>query len=336
MALALAVDGGGTRTRCVVLDECVRIVGVAISGPSKFDDVGLEAARANLHEAILQACRTIGSPSKIDVAFLGMGGVVSEADRQTVRDMLAGLEFRPGVPIDIDHDIRIALAGATLGQPGIALIAGTGSSCYGRNSAGESWRSGGWGYLLDDLGSGFYLGLEAIKATLRAHDGRGPATAMAGCVMEALGLQDLDEIMHRIYYPKLDVAGIAALAPIVIALAPGDPVARGVIDSGCAKLAAMVAAVAHRLRFGNSPTVAPVGGLATSGPTFREPLDRAIMQALPGARIIVPLAPPLAGAALLALAHAGIEVDSGALQGLGQALESVRELREPDGTMQAI
>src|SRR5262245_23934159 len=120
MVLALGVDGGGTHTRCLVIDEQANIVGLGFSGASKPDAVEPETGRANLHEAIQTACRDTGI-DKIDSVFIGMGGVVSPADVQVVRDMLAGLPLKDTVPIGIDHDIRIALAGGIAGQPGIAL-----------------------------------------------------------------------------------------------------------------------------------------------------------------------------------------------------------------------
>src|SRR5260221_8322336 len=147
MTIALGVDGGGTQTRCLVIDEQAKILGFGVGGASKPDAVEFELGRTNLQQAILKACEGFGGPAAVDTVFLGMGGVVSDADSQVIRQMLAGLPFRPGIPIGIDHDIRIALAGGTAGKPGIALIVGTGSSSFGRNSARQSWRSGGLGLL---------------------------------------------------------------------------------------------------------------------------------------------------------------------------------------------
>src|SRR5258707_6119682 len=178
MTLAGGVDGGGTQTRCLAIDEHANIMGIGVSGPSKPDAADPEAGRTHLHQAILSASQHCGGPQELDMLFVGMGGVVSEADRQVVRHMLDGLTLKPGIPIGIDHDIRIALAGGTAGQPGIALIVGTGSSCYGYNAVGESWRCGGWGYILDDMGSAFYLGQQALMAVSRSSYGGGAHTTL--------------------------------------------------------------------------------------------------------------------------------------------------------------
>src|SRR5262249_32856921 len=149
MSLAMGIDGGGTQTRCLVIDDHAKVLGLGLSGASKPDAVEPAIGQVHLHQAIHTACQTLGGPAKIDTAFVGLGGVVSNADVEIVRQMLDGLPLRRNIPIGIDHDIRIALAGGTGGEPGIALIVGTGSSCYGRNAQGESKRTGGWGYILD-------------------------------------------------------------------------------------------------------------------------------------------------------------------------------------------
>ncbi len=320
MTLAMGVDGGGTHTRCVVIDENATLLGVGLTGPSKPDAVAAEIGRTHLQQAILAACRSCGGPGAIQTAFVGMGGVVSQADVQIVRNLLSGLAFRADLPIGIDHDIRIALAAGTDGLPGIALIVGTGSSCYGRNAAGESWRAGGWGYIVDDVGSGFSLGQQALAAVVRAHDGRGPETALTVPVLDALGIRDMNEIMHRIYHPRLDHAGIAALAPIVTALAPTDSVARSIIVQGCAELALMVSTVARKLQLPADVVVVPVGSLATSSQFYRQQLEQAIRQVLPAAQIRDLLVPPVVGAALLAFQQIGVTL---AVDGLEQLRRAV-------------
>lgn len=313
MTLAMGIDGGGTHTRSLVIDEHGTIVGIGNSGPCKPDAIEPVAGRGNLHHAIQAACEACGGPQRLDTIFMGIGGVVSEADSEVVRRMLDGVALRPNIPIGIDHDIRIALAGGTAGQPGIALIVGTGSSCYGRNAAGESWRCGGWGYILDDLGSGFYLGQQALMAIVRAFDGRGPQTALRGPVLDALGLDDPNGIMHRIYHPRLDHGAIAGLAPLVCEIAERDTVARSIIDQGCADLAEMVLVTVRQLNLPPDTLVVPVGSLATASAIFRQALEREIHSALPDAQVRAPLVPPVAGAALLALQQVGITVSDAAL-----------------------
>jgi N-acetylglucosamine kinase-like BadF-type ATPase len=320
MAFALGVDGGGTQTRCVVLNEQGDVVGYGVSGASKPDAVEPAIGSRHLQEAIRTACGTCGGTEVIDSAVLGMGGVISPADVQVVLNMLTGIEFQPGAPIGVDLDIRVALAGGTAGQPGIALIVGTGSSCYGRNAAGEAWRSGGWGYIIDDYGSGFYLGQHALEAVVRAADGRGAQTALTQPCMSALGISDLNELMHRIYYPRLDHTGIAALAPIVVDVAEQDTVAQAIIERGCDELALMVEVTARQLALGADVLVVPVGSLGTVNPYYREVLERSIHRVLPEARIRKPIAPAVIGSAFLALEQIGITLTQETIAGLENAV----------------
>lgn len=315
MTFAMGIDGGGTHTRCLILDEHGKVIGSGGSGPSKPDAVEPERGRANLHEAVGVALGTHDA-QRLDTIFIGMGGVICEADVEAVREMLKGLPLRPDIPVGIDHDVRVALAGGTAGQPGIALIVGTGSSCYGRNAAGESWRCGGWGYILDDVGSGFHLGQQALMAVVRGVDGRAPQTALTQPILAALGLHDPNQIMHRIYHPRLDHTGIAALAPIVTQMAERDPVAKSIIERGCAELAELVAVTARQLKLPEDVLVIPVGSLATESTLFRAVLERAIHAALPAAQIRAPFVSAVAGAAILALQQVGVTLSEAALAGL--------------------
>ncbi|MEP7291313.1 MAG: BadF/BadG/BcrA/BcrD ATPase family protein [Chloroflexota bacterium] len=320
MVLALGVDGGGTQTRCVVLDEQGHVAGFGISGPSKPDAVEPSIGSHNLQEAIQIACQSCGGAGAIDSIFLGLGGVNSPADVQVVIGMLHGLGLRPHLPIGVDLDVRIALAGATAGQPGITLIVGTGSSCYGRNAADEGWRSGGWGYIIDDYGSGFYLGQKALEAIIRAADGRNAPTALTAPCLEALGISDLNALTHRIYYPRLDHTGIAALAPIVVQVAEEDAIAHEIIERGCDELALMVAATTHQLGLPDDVLVVPVGSLGTINEYYRQALEDAIHRVLPQARIRPAIAPAVFGAAFLALQQLGITLSQEILARLNEAI----------------
>jgi glucosamine kinase len=214
MRLVIGIDGGGTNTRAALAAETGEVLGIGLAGPSNYDDVGVAIARRNIGAAVRQAWQQAGRKRRpADAAFLGMAGVVSDDDRATIRQIAEQLRLAPPDRIGVDHDIRIALAGGLAGQPGIALIVGTGSSCYGRTADGRSWRAGGWGHLLDDFASGYYLGLQAMVAAVRAADGRSPQTRLLPLVMESLGLRDINELMRRLYYEGMSRAAIAALGP---------------------------------------------------------------------------------------------------------------------------
>ena len=303
MSYFLGVDGGGTNTRVAIVNETGQLCGWGSSGPSNYDDVGVDGARANIAAAIQTAWqRSQLTPQPLRASFFGMAGVVSPTDRQVIRQIALDLGNMAPDTIGIDHDCRIALAGGLLGRPGIVLITGTGSSCYGRNSRGDDWRSGGWGQLISDEGSGYWFGLQAMRAMVRAYDRRDPPTLLLDAVMARFRLNDVNDVMHHLYVDGLSRSEIADLAPLVFDAAQrGDTTAQQLIKSGIAELVDCIAAVAATLELTDKPEVALTGGLHHADALFTQPLQRAIHQRLPGSRATAPQVSPVMGACLLAL-----------------------------------
>jgi N-acetylglucosamine kinase-like BadF-type ATPase len=306
--LVAGIDGGATRTRAAIASPTGSILGFGIAGPSNYDNVGVDTARANIGAALDRAWQRAGRGRiPLDGLFLGMAGVVSPGDRETIVRMALDLGSAPRNVIGVDHDIRTALAGGLGGRAGLALIAGTGSSCYGRRDDGRHHRVG-WGYLLDDVGSGYWLGLQAMIAVIHEADGRGPRTRLSATLQSALGYDHVDGIMRVLYHDGLGVAGVAALAPHVLTDASsGDRVAQSILERGAAELARSVDAVARTLAFAGSPfPLTLVGGLLESSPGYRALVTSAISARLPECRPQSPELPPVLGAVLLAFREAGV------------------------------
>lgn len=325
--IVAGVDGGATRTRAVIGLTDGRILGVGTAGPSNYDNVGVPAASASIRDAVLSA-RAAAGIGAVPVAgmFLGMAGVVSPADRETVTAMALAHALAPPGKIGVDHDIRIALAGGLGGAEGVVLIAGTGSSTYGRRSDGRHHRTG-WGYLLDDRGSGYDLGRHAMIAAVMEADGRGPATTLSTIVRERLGYAEIDEILRIVYHTGVPVAAVAAIAPQVINEAVrGDAVARGILHAGAAELARMVETVARALVFSGTPfPLAMVGGLVDHPGLYRDMVRGAITTLVPEAEIVEPLLPPVLGAVILAGEVAGTRGPSGSIERLVAESRKVRD-----------
>jgi glucosamine kinase len=312
----LGIDGGGTKTQAALCDENGRVLGAGLSGASGIDSVGAEAAAANIGAAITAARRQAGlETAPCDGVFFGMAGVVSAADQAIVHDIARSLGL--GGAVQVDHDIRIALAGGLSGRPGIALIAGTGSSCFGINAAGARWQAGGWGHLISDEGSSYWFGWNAIRLAAGACDGRWE-TALRAPVLRQLGIDDIGDLHQRLYSQGVTKAEIAAFAPLVIeAAAAGDALARVLIEQGMAELAQMVVAVARRLGWQEAPcAVTLTGGLWRAGDAVLAPFRTALAARLPQATVVLPALPPVLGACVLALQGAGIAVDEVVLRNL--------------------
>lgn len=309
----LGVDGGGTKTNVVILDEHARLCGFGRGGPSNLDDLGADVIQANISNAIYQACQMAGWASvSFASAFFGMAGVVSPRDRSTVQKIVEDMHLARGEQIGIDHDCRIALAGGLRGRPGIVLIAGTGSSCFGMNAERESWRAGGWAHLLADEGSGYWLGLHAMKIAVASYDGRAKPSVLMDLVKRHLGLTEMNEIMHRLYVDGVSRAEMAALAPLVLdAAAAGDEASINLVQRGTQELADCILAVAQHLSLASgNPEVVLVGGLIQSGEIFLGPMHQAILQRLPECRIQQPEFPPVIGACILGLQALNLSMDN--------------------------
>ncbi len=338
MQIVAGVDGGGTRTRVALADSTGQLLGLGVSGPSNYGSIPMEKVQAHIGEAFQAAFDQAGlESSRVDALFMGMAGVVNEADRKTIRQMVHKLDAIDPKNVSVDHDIRISLAGGLAGKEGIALIAGTGSSCYGRREDGNSWMAGGWGHLLDDRGSAFDLVRQSLIAVVRAEDGRGKPTMLTELMMRGLQIDDISEIMRRLYYEGSSGEGIpmnkeeiASLAPLVIRAAKeDDEIAKKIIKDGVRELALMVRTVANSIDF--SGDVIPIiitGGLARHSPYVNNLLYDEIQKEVRGSRIYEPRFKPVIGAVLLALQMVDKNIDQPIIENLKSTLPSRFEENE--------
>ena len=299
----LGIDGGGTRTRAAIMDDRGNVLGICVGNTSNYDDIGIDAARENIRQVVDCARAKAGIPADpFDAVFLGIGGVSSADDRAIVKKMASDLRLAPEATIGVDHDIRIALAGGLSGRPGIVQIAGTGSSCYGRNAAGQSWRSGGWGPLLADEGSGYWFGIEAMKAATMASDGRSSETVLLPAVLDFLKLKDIDGIMHRVYVENMSRSEIASLSPLLInAAKEGDAVSLQIVETGIQNLAQCVSIVAHKLDLMEQCELSLTGGVFQAGDFIIERMRKAVQEQVPQCTVEMAELPPVIGSCLLAL-----------------------------------
>ena len=317
--LFLGIDGGGTKTLAAIVLADGTLLGTGLGGPSNYNATDRKAVRRNIEEAVDNARRTAAlAHAPFDAAFLGLAGIVSSYDRAVGRDIAIALDLAPSDAVGVDHDCRIALAGGLSGRPGIVLIAGTGSSVFGINEHGVGWRSGGWGRLMSDEGSSYWLGVEALQAAVAAFDGRTDPTALVGLVMAHFGIVDMNDLMHHVYVPGLSKTEVAALAPLVIGAArDGDTKALEIIRRGMYELAECVVAVARKLGLDDGHLeMVSVGGLLHAGDIVEAPLHQAVAERLPDIRWVAPEMQPVAGACLLAMQTGNREVAPEALASL--------------------
>ena len=297
----LGIDAGGTSTEAVVADEFGRVLGRGSSRAGNADGVGADVARRSFLEAVAGARAAAGDVT-FSAVFAGVAGVITQRDRDVTAGLVTpALRESPSI-VAINHDCRIALAGGLAGRPGVALIAGTGSSCYGRGPAGREWLAGGWGSVFGDEGSSYWIAVEGVRAALRDADGRGEPTILGSKLFPLVGVTTPSDLLGRMVRGELNRTQIAALAPAVTdAAAGGDTVARDIVGRAVDELALAVKATASAVGFAQRFEVVTIGGLFRSGYVATGLHDR-LSQALPGASVVEPVLTPASGAALLAIA----------------------------------
>lgn len=297
----LGVDGGGTKTAAAVVDGRGREIARAVSGPSNYHAVGLDAAEASLREAIRQVLASAGlAATEVTAVGLGMAGAGRPGDREVVREMVSRIaHFRH---IVITHDAEATLVGGVGRRYGAVLIAGTGALAYGVNARGQVRRADGWGYLLGDEGSAYWIGVEGLRAVARAHDGRGPATALEATLLAHLGLSDAGELVARVYANGFGVPHMAGLAPLVSRAArDGDGVARAILQEAGRRLANALSAVVRGLGLADEAFDAVLtGGVLRARGLVWETVVAALGQAAPRAQAIEPRHDAAFGAAVVA------------------------------------
>jgi len=301
MPLVMGIDGGGTRTVAVVTDERLRELGHGQAGSANYHSVGVRSVCRALQIAASQACREAGcTPADLSALGCGLAGAGRPEDRQLLRRAIA--EVIPISPLILTHDAEIALVGGTGRREGVVLISGTGSMAYGINREGESARTGGWGPVLDDEGSGYWIGLHGLRAAVRSYDGRAPATVMGGQILAALGLSRMEEL-PRWASEKGDVEGVAALASVVRRCADGgDAPARDILKRAGEDLAHLSWAVLRKLGMDHSACeIVLSGGTLRHQPLVVQALQDELCRFTDQVDLIWPRHEPALGAALLAL-----------------------------------
>ncbi|MBA3943334.1 MAG: BadF/BadG/BcrA/BcrD type ATPase [Herpetosiphonaceae bacterium] len=276
--VVVGIDGGGSKTLALLADAQGRIVGRGMAGPSNYQAVGAEQAWQAL-EAALQAALADAQILRQEVraVCLGLAGVDRPADLALVHEW-ASRQWA-GLPVMIVNDAQLVLAAGTPAGCGVALISGTGSIAYGARPDGQSARAGGWGHLLGDEGSGYAIGLAALRAVVRAADGRGPATRLHGAVLEQWGLGAPESLIQRMYVDGIAAVEIATLTPVVVrSAAEGDGVAQAIIDDGCMELALAAVSVVRQLDLTSPVPCALAGGVLVHLPVMATGLRVAAQQ----------------------------------------------------------
>lgn len=291
MEFIAGIDGGGTKTRICCRDLHGNEIALQQFGPFNMNSIGSEKFR-ELMQKIGEYLKSLGNCCAVCIGSAGISNtqmvdIISESMEQT------GISNWKLV-----GDQVIALHGALDGQAGVAVIAGTGSICFGRGVDGKQVRSGGWGHLIGDEGSGYALGRDAVRAVALAWDGCGPKTALTELLARHFELDTQAKIISYVY--GADKSRLAALSQLVEeAAAQEDAVAQEIIRKNAHLLAEQAAAVGQKLGLEN-PKVALLGGMLENNTLLRREFIRTMEEKYPQYCCISPVHNACTGAVMMA------------------------------------
>lgn len=299
MRYVAGLDGGGTKTAVTIADWSGKVVHVFTAGPLNFngqDEASVRAALKEICDVIANVCGDLNACGTI---CIGAAGISNPAVSGRLKAGLAESGYRGGLMLVGDHET--ALCGAHESLYGIILIAGTGSICYGRSADGRSHRAGGFGYLIDDEGSGYSIGRDLLSAVVRAEDGREAPTAITELVYNQLGVSTVQDIVGFVYDKSRNKKEIAALAPLLSeACEAGDALALRIAGNNAAALVELASAVIERLEM-QEGALAMAGSVLLQNGHIREAFLKAMKSRYPGTRCEVGKRDASYGAVLLAL-----------------------------------
>lgn len=295
MGIWIGIDGGGTKTKFLAVNESGKKLASYITGGTYYHLDGIDTVCARLVEGILAVK---GNNDVLGICF-GMPGF-GESDAsddeavEKIKLSLAPYHLR------VVNDVEVGWAGSLALTPGINIVAGTGSIAYGRDEKGISARSGGWMEFFSDEGSGYWLGRKALELFSKQSDGRLPKDKLYELLKKHLQLRDdndLNSLARDVYAPSREKT--ASLQRILFeAASAGDQSAIDVYEEAGRELALIVSAVIRKLSFDSTPTVSYSGGVFATGHLILKPFRVAL-----GASAVLaePVLEPVEGAVLLAV-----------------------------------
>ncbi len=300
MTYYLGFDGGGTKTECALLDATGKMIARGLGGPSNPLRIGFDKALAGLNEAAQSALTAaLVDTRQVNGVCAGLAG--AGRPRVVKRVMAYLVEAFSEADVHVTTDIEVALETAVGEAPGVVLIAGTGSSAYGRNADGRKVRAGGMGPWIGDEGSSFDIGRRAVAAVARARDGLEPVTLLAELIPNALQCPTWESLTERIAEAPDQI--FPRIFPLVVeaAEADDDP-AQDILLRAAFSLSRIAGSVVRRLGLSSEEFVlAKSGGVFGHSEIFESALDALLKSLAPRANVCLLSEPPSQGAARMAI-----------------------------------
>jgi N-acetylglucosamine kinase-like BadF-type ATPase len=307
MTYVLAVDGGNSKTDLALIGRDGSLLATARGEGSSPFHLGVEGSVAVIERLYKRACRDAGVSGPAATAELLLAGVDYPSEEQAV----AAAVERHGWArrVSVDNDTFAVLRAGTDRGWGVAVTCGAGINCVGVSRDGRHARFPALGWTTGDWGGGPDVGREAVSAAARSEDGRGPRTTLEHAVPAHFGLSTPNELAEAFHFGRLDESRAIELAPLVFAEAQRDPVALGIVERLAAEIVALARVAIERLELVAEPVEVLLGGglLQSLDPILEMTIAAGLAAVGPGITARSTSAPPVLGAALLALDALGTE-----------------------------
>ena len=284
MQYFIGIDGGGTSSRLVAINEKNEVIARAEGGTTNITAQSYEGVYTNM-QALLNKLHTTASlpPEKCQALCIGSAGASTGENASLLEKIFTSLGIKG--KIKIMNDAELVLMTATGGNPGIIIISGTGSVGYAIDNNGTTHRAGGWGHLIDDGGSGYRIGMDAIKAALMDTDGRGKKTILTNIVTQFFNQPDPTKTLAYIYGNTFHKSHIAELAPLVEkAASQNDSIAISIQANAAKDLVSLTTALIHRSQL-FAHTIVLSGSIILRSKDIRQMYETAICKSHPNMQI---------------------------------------------------
>ena len=301
MKYLIGMDGGGTKTKCILTDINLIPVYETTGGPSNFLVIGTEKVSETILN-LIQDCISSQkiSANDIDGIVLGTTGGGRRSDAEVLESQIIKDASQISIALNklrVESDARIALEGAFSGKEGSILIAGTGSIMFGKDDKGEIHRVGGFGRFIGDEGSGYRIGRIGLNAVARYFDGRAKQTKIADLLEQEFSISSSEELITVVYRNNFN---IASAAPLVFdAAESGDKIAQRILEDEADELMLHISAMRVKL---NVPLlkVSLIGSLITTANYFSYLFNEMVVRKFNDVQVKEAEHAPEFGAAILA------------------------------------
>lgn len=297
--LIIGMDGGGTKTRVLVKEQLDgEILFDQNFGMSNYNNIGVEGLRPVFREVYEELVKSFGERLQDAILVLGSAGVDRPKDVEIYLSALRESGFT--CRLEVVNDAEIALVGGNGDRKDALMIAGTGSIVVGINSNGKIVRSGGWGGLISDEGSGFQIGLNAIAAVMQEYDKVISPTSFTDLLLAHFQLTSPEDFMDLLYLEDtLPVDKIASCTPIILeAWTKGDQAAHTIVEGELEKLVRLVVGISRQMGT-ETFRLSIAGSLLTKSSAYFGGLKEKLSVVLPQVEISTPLYDPVFGAIII-------------------------------------